>query len=36
MIDTVGRPGSRRAMIGFLHPRSLNGVLLHLVQRPVA
>jgi methylmalonyl-CoA/ethylmalonyl-CoA epimerase len=36
MIDTIGRPGSRRALIGFLHPRSLNGVLVHLVQRPVA
>lgn len=33
LIDTVGRPGSRRALIGFLHPKSLNGVLMHLVQR---
>lgn len=33
MIDTVGRPGSRRALIGFIHPRSLGGVLVHLVQR---
>ena len=33
MIDTVGRPGSRRARIGFLHPRSLGGLLLHFVQR---
>lgn len=33
MIDTVGRPGSRRALIGFIHPKSLNGVLMHLVQR---
>ncbi len=34
MIDTKGRPGSRRALIGFPHPRALGGVLLHLVQRP--
>jgi methylmalonyl-CoA/ethylmalonyl-CoA epimerase len=34
LIDTVGRPGSRRALIGFIHPKSLNGVLVHLVQRP--
>lgn len=33
LIDTVGRPGSRRALIGFVHPTSLNGVLMHLVQR---
>lgn len=33
MIDTVGRPGSRRALIGFIHPRSLGGVLFHVVQR---
>jgi methylmalonyl-CoA epimerase len=33
VIDPVGRPGSRRARIGFLHPRSLGGVLVHLVQR---
>lgn len=33
LIDTVGRPGSRRALIGFIHPKSLNGVLVHLVQR---
>jgi methylmalonyl-CoA/ethylmalonyl-CoA epimerase len=33
MIDTQGRPGSRRALIGFPHPRALGGVLLHLVQR---
>jgi catechol 2,3-dioxygenase-like lactoylglutathione lyase family enzyme len=33
LIDTVGRPGSRRARIGFLHPKSLHGVLMHLVQR---
>jgi catechol 2,3-dioxygenase-like lactoylglutathione lyase family enzyme len=33
LIDTAGRPGSRRALIGFMHPKSLNGVLMHLVQR---
>ena len=31
----AGAPGSRRALIGFLHPRALGGVLLHLVQRPL-
>jgi len=34
MIDRKGRPGSRRALIGFAHPRALGGVLVHLVQRP--
>jgi hypothetical protein len=34
MIDTTGRPGSRRALIGFPHPRALGGVLMHVVQRP--
>jgi len=33
MIDTAGRPGSRRALIGFIHPAALGGVLLHFVQR---
>jgi len=33
MIDTRGRPGSRRALIGFPHPRALGGVLMHVVQR---
>jgi catechol 2,3-dioxygenase-like lactoylglutathione lyase family enzyme len=33
LLDPVGRPGSRRARIGFLHPRSLQGVLVHLVER---
>jgi methylmalonyl-CoA epimerase len=33
MIDRVGRPGSRRARIGFVHPGSFGGVLFHLVQR---
>ena len=33
MIDRKGRPGSRRALIGFPHPQALGGVLMHLVQR---
>ena len=33
MIDTRGRPGSRRAQIGFVHPASLGGLLIHLVER---
>lgn len=33
LIDHVGRPGSRRARIGFVHPAALGGVLLHLVER---
>lgn len=33
VIDRVGRPGSRRARIGFLHPKGLYGVLMHLVER---
>ena len=33
MIDVHGRPGSRRALIGFPHPGALGGVLMHLVQR---
>ena len=33
MIDVKGRPGSRRALIGFPQPRALGGVLMHLVQR---
>lgn len=33
LIDKSGRPGSRRAQIGFLHPRALGGPLLHFVQR---
>lgn len=33
VIDRVGRPGSRRARIGFLHPKGLHGVLMHLVER---
>jgi catechol 2,3-dioxygenase-like lactoylglutathione lyase family enzyme len=34
MIDKVGRPGSRRALIGFPHPKALGGILMHIVQRP--
>jgi hypothetical protein len=33
MIDTRGRPGSRRALIGFVHPAAFGGVLMHFVQR---
>ncbi len=32
-IDTVGRPGSRRALIGFMHPTLIGGALMHFVQR---
>jgi catechol 2,3-dioxygenase-like lactoylglutathione lyase family enzyme len=33
MVDHSGRPGSRRARIGFCHPDALGGVLLHAVER---
>ena len=33
VIDRAGRPGSRRARIGFVHPASLGGLLLHFVER---
>ncbi len=33
MIDQTGRPGSRRARIGFVHPAALGGILVHLVER---
>ena len=33
LIDQAGRPGSRLAQIGFIHPASLGGWLVHLVQR---
>jgi len=33
LIDHVGRPGSRRGRIGFLHPATTGGVLLHFVER---
>jgi len=34
LIDRRGRPGSRRALIGFVHPSGAGGVLVHFVQRP--
>ncbi len=33
LIDTQGRPGSRQAQIGFIHPGSVGGLLIHLVER---
>ncbi len=33
MIDITGRPGSRRARIGFIHPSSTGGILFHFVER---
>ena len=33
VIDRLGRPGSRRARIGFVHPATLGGLLLHFVER---
>ena len=33
LIDSQGRPGSRKARIAFIHPASLGGLLLHLVER---
>lgn len=33
VIDRTGRPGSRRARIGFVHPSALGGVLVHFVER---
>ena len=33
MIDDRGRPGSRRALIGFIHPAALGGVLVHFDAR---
>jgi catechol 2,3-dioxygenase-like lactoylglutathione lyase family enzyme len=33
VIDRVGRPGSRRGRIGFFHPSSYGGLLVHLVER---
>jgi len=33
MIDDRGRPGSRRAMIGFIHPAALGEVLVHFNAR---
>ena len=34
MIDLKGRPGSRRALIGFTHPKGLGGILMHICDRP--
>ncbi len=33
LIDTTGRLGSRQSLIGFVHPQSLYGILVHVVQR---
>ena len=33
LIDHKGRPGSRRARIGFVHPDAMGGVLIHFVER---
>ena len=33
LIDAKGRPGGRRSRIGFIHPKSLGGVLAHFVER---
>jgi catechol 2,3-dioxygenase-like lactoylglutathione lyase family enzyme len=33
LIDHKGRPGSRRARIGFCHPEGMGGVLIHAVER---
>lgn len=33
LIDRTGRPGSRRARIGFVHPDALGGLLVHFVER---
>ena len=33
LIDYEGRPGGRRSQIGFIHPASLGGWLVHLVER---
>ena len=33
LIDQAGRPGGRRSHIGFIHPASLGGWLVHLVER---
>ena len=33
LIDSIGREGSRRSLIGFIHPASTGGVLIHFVER---
>ena len=34
LIDESPRPGSRNTLIAFVHPRSMGGVLVELVQEP--
>lgn len=34
LIDSRGRPGARGSHIGFIHPKSTHGVLMHYVERP--
>lgn len=34
LIDKTGRPGSRAGLIGFMHPKTLGGVLAHFDERP--
>lgn len=34
VIDKKGRPGSRAGLIGFIHPKSTSGVLIHFDERP--
>lgn len=34
LIDQSPRPGSRNTLIAFVHPRSMGGVLVELVQEP--
>ena len=34
LIDKEGRPGSRRGLIGFIHPKATGGVLMHFDERP--
>lgn len=34
VIDHKGRPGGRRSLIGFIHPKGTGGILMHAVQRP--
>jgi catechol 2,3-dioxygenase-like lactoylglutathione lyase family enzyme len=33
LIDRQGRPGSRRARIGFVQPKGFGGILMHVVER---
>lgn len=33
MIDSMGRPGGRRSLIGFVHPTGMEGILIHFVQK---